>query len=369
MQRSVYFDHAAAELPHYEVKEFVKDALDLSYNPSAIYERGIRNRQIIETTRRKIAEMINCDPEEIYFTSGCSEANSWAIDGYLKEYPEHAVYSTTIEHSSIDDNPNINKAIKVDHDGYVDLKNLREVYENEDYANESLWVVQHGNNVTGSIQDLKKIRSIIKYGTFFVDAAQTFGKIKIDVKELKIDMLSASARKIGGIAGAGFLFINKDLKIKPLCYGSQENNLRGGTYNELAIGAFGVALDLIDFREQLVIKSRRDFFIQELKKIKEVDIIGTRASRLPGVILFRINGLSIGSQALVGLLDDAGYMVSQDSACHAGEKIFSHVLSAMGYEEEDCKTVCRVSIGIENSVQQIQQFIKILKGIIKMYKE
>lgn len=369
MNSRVYLDHAAAELPIYEVQQYVRDAMDLAYNPSAMYETGVRNRQIIDHVREQIAREIHCNPDEIYFTSGCTEANAWAIDGFKKSHPDSQIISTTIEHSSIDDNPVIEKLITVNKDGYVDLNNLQEVYENVWDPESTLWVVQHANNVIGSIQNLKQIRSILKEGYLFVDAAQTFGKLPIDVKAMKIDMLSASARKIGGMAGVGFLYISSECEISPLLYGAQENHMRGGTYNEIGIGTFGVALDELDRKENLVIKSRRNFLIDELLKIKGVSLIGTRSDRLPGTILIRIEGSELGSQALVGILDTHGFMVSTDSACHAGEAVFSHVLEAIGYTPETAKTVLRISIGKENSVEQLQNFVKCLRGILNMFRE
>lgn len=369
LNSKVYLDHAAAELPVFEVQQYVKDALYLAYNPSAMYETGVRNRQIIDHVREQIAQEIHCSPEEIYFTSGCTEANVWAIDGFKKAHPQSSVISTTIEHSSIDDNPNIEKLITVDQDGFIDLNNLKEVYEEVWEPESTLWVVQHANNVIGCVQDLRKVRKILNKGYLFVDAAQTFGKLPINVKAMKIDMLSASARKIGGLGGVGFLYINKDLQIDPLFYGAQENHMRGGTYNEIGIGTLGVALDELDRKNNLVIKSRRNFLIDELLKLKGVSLIGKRSDRLPGTVLIKIDGLSVGSQALVGILDTHGFMVSTDSACHAGEAVFSHVLEAIGYTPETAKTVLRISIGIENSVDQLQEFVKCLRGIIRMFRE
>lgn len=362
---SVYLDHAACELPCYEAQLFVRDSFNLSYNPSSVYEKGVNNRQVIESVREKIARKINCDPEEIYFTSGATESNAWAVDGFLKANPAARAISTTIEHSSIDANPSVEKLITVDKNGFLDFDNLENLAMHYPEDN-VLWIVQHGNNVIGSIQDLYKFKEIIPTGFLFVDAAQTFGKMIIDVKKMKIDMLSASARKIGGIGGVGFLYISKRVKIAPVLYGSQENDLRGGTYNELGIGAFGAALDMLDPKDQLVIKNRRNFLIDELKKIKGVSLIGTRADRLPGIVLINIADVDLTSNDLVGLLDLQGFMVSADSACHAGSLRFSHVLQAIGHTRETAKTVIRISIGIENTVEDLQRFVKTLRAIINL---
>lgn len=365
---SVYFDNAACELPIFEVKQYVKDNLDLSYNASAIYEHGVFNRQVIENVREQIAKKINCDPEEIYFTSGATEANCLAINGYLQAHPASPILSTTIEHSSINDNPYVQKRITVDRNGFVDIKNLKNIYDTELLSKSTLYVIQHGNNEIGCIQDLHRIRQVIPEGVLFVDAAQTFGKVEIDVKKLKIDMLSASARKIGGIGATGFLYVRKGIKLKPQNYGAQENGLRGGTYFDLGIGAFGVALDECSSRKNTIISSKRTFLLDQLSDIKNVKLIGTRANRLPGIVLIKIEGISLGSQELVGLLDVEGFEVSSGSACHAGSSKFSHVLEAIGETPETAPCVIRISLGVENSVQEIQEFIKVLRRIIRMYK-
>ena len=365
---SVYFDNAACELPIFEVKQYVKDNLDLSYNASAIYGHGVFNREVIENVRKQIAKKINCDPEEIYFTSGATEANCLAINGYLQAHPNTDVISTTIEHSSINDNPYVQKRIKVDRNGFVDIQYLKNLCDKELYTNDTLFVVQHGNNEIGCVQDLYRIRKAIPEGVLFVDAAQTFGKVEIDVKKLNIDMLSASARKIGGLGATGFLYVRKGIKLNPQNYGAQENGLRGGTYFDLGIGAFGVALEECSPRKNTIISSKRTFLLDQLSEIKNVKLIGTRSNRLPGIVLIKINGISLGSQELVGLLDSKGFEVSSGSACHAGTSKFSHVLEAIGETPETAPCVIRISLGVENSVQEIQEFIKVLRSTIRMFK-
>ena len=364
----IYLDHAAAEPIRPEVREYVRSYMDLFYNPSSDYEPANYNYQVIEAVRRQIAKMINCSPEEIYFTSGCSEANAMAISGFLKAHTGGDAISTQIEHSSIMQHPEVSSLIEVDQDGFVDeicLQKLSEQYDDED----TLWIIQHANNVIGSIQDIESLRSLIPNGTLMVDAAQSFGKIPIDVELLGIDILTASAGKIGSIRGTGFIYIRKGIDVEPIIYGTQESGLRGGTYFDLGIGAFGAAIEAVDFKESTSVHLKRNFLIQELLQIKGVHLVGLREYRLPNNVFIKIDGLSITSTQLVGMLAELGFLVSADSACHAGDPVFSHVLAAIGETPESAKTCIRITLGKENSVQELNDFVAALRSIIRMYGE
>lgn len=362
----IYLDHAAAEPIRPEVREYVRSYVDLFYNPSSDYEPANYNYQVIESVRKQIADMINCTPEEIYFTSGCSESNALGIDGYLKANEEAEAICTKIEHSSILENPNVNPFIEVDENGFVDEVSLGELAAKYDNEN-TLWIIQHANNVIGSIQDIEALRSIVSDGVLMVDAAQTFGKIPIDVELLGIDILTASAGKIGSIRGTGFIYIRKGVEVSPIIYGTQESKLRGGTYFDLGIGAFGAALDAISLTESTSVHLKRNFLIQELLTLKGVHLIGTRDYRLPNNVFIKIDNLDITSTQLVGMLDASGFLVSADSACHAGSPVFSHVLDAIGETPETAKTCIRITLGPENTVQELNDFVAALKGIIRMW--
>lgn len=364
----VYMDYAAAEPVCEKAQDYVVQALARFYNPSSAYDPSQYNRLVMENVREKIAKQINCKPEEIIFTSGASESNSLGVDGLLRANPDMIAYSTPIEHASIVDNPHVRPYLDVDSQGFVDLDKLERMVKGS--PRKQLYVVGHANNVIGTIQDIEKIGSIIgEDGYFFVDAAQTFMKLPIDVQKMNIDLLSVSAGKFGGIRGTGFLYVREGIDLLPLIYGTQEENKRGGTYFDLGIGAMGAAMEQFPSQERT--RLLRDYFLGELLQIPNVELVGPDLahidSRLFNNIYIKINGLSIDSQTLVGLLEEEGFLVSADSACHAGEKIFSHVLKALGETPETASTCCRITIGQDTRVMECIDFINALQRIIDLW--
>lgn len=361
--KPVYLDYASAYPVCKEVSVNLLDDSRMYENASSVCILGRSNLRAIEYTRAKIAEMIHCEPDEVYFTSGASESNSWAIDGYVKNHKDATVISTNIEHSSILNNPNVKPIIKSDKNGFITNKAIEDT--RDEWTENTLIVIQHANNEVGSIQDIKKLKESCPGCVLLVDAAQTFAKLDINVKEMGIDMLSASAGKVGGIRGVGFLYVNKDIKIKPIIYGTQEKGLRGGTYFDLGIKAFGQALNFVE--NPLTVSLKRDFLLEQLNKIKEVQLIGTVENRLPNNVLIKINDVTIDSQQIVGMLEESGFIVSSGSACHAHEAKLSHVLEALGETLESAKTVVRVTIGEDTDVNDLVDFAECLQKIIELF--
>lgn len=361
----VYLDYAAAYPVSKEVSLMLRDESIQYYNPSSTNTLSRCNMQAIQHVRKKIADLIHCCPEEIYFTSGASESNAWAVDGFLKSYENAVAISTNIEHSSILNNPNVKPLIRSNEKGFITNEAIEAT--RSEWTENTLIIIQHANNEVGSIQDIKRLRESFPECTLLVDAAQTFAKLDINVKEMGIDMLSASAGKVGGIRGVGFLYLNKDIKIEPIIYGTQEKGFRGGTYFDLGIKAFGLALNTIE--NPVAISLKRDFLLEELRNIQGLQLIGSVENRLPNNILIKIKGLSIDSQQIVGMLEESGFIVSSGSACHSGEAKLSHVLEAIGETLESAKTVVRITIGEDTNVNDLWAFAEYLKSIVLMFQE
>lgn len=332
-------------------------------NASSTYELGLASRRLIEDTRSKIKKEINADPEDqIIFLSGASEANTLAIDGFLKFHPDYNCITTNIEHSSILENPNVDIKINCDEYGFFKIEDL------EGYSN-SLFAIQAANNEIGTYQDIKKISSEIhkKNNVFFTDATQMFGHIPIDVKNMGIDMMSASAHKLGGLKGCGFLYVKNGIQLSPIIYGTQENGLRGGTYNTLGIITLGKAVELINYKNEFEIQKKRDYLIKDLLEIDNITLNGSIQKRLPGNVNICIHNMKITSQQLVSLLDIHGYYVSAASACHSGDTKLSHVLKAIGLSDEEAKCNIRISIGENTTFKELNDFVKCLKILILQY--
>lgn len=357
MQKNkVYLDYAATSPLSKSVIKNIREMAEMFYNSSSLYSYASYNKSVVENVRKRIAEFINAEPEEIFFTSGGSESNTLAINGFDDKYP---VVCTNIEHSSVLNNKKIISTIKCDESGFFNLNSFRR-YEN------TLICVMMANNEIGSIQPIKEISDLVhKKGNYlFVDAVQAFGKIPIDVKEMNIDMLSASGHKIGGIKGAGFLYVKKGIALSPIIYGNQENKLRGGTYNELAIKSFGLALDDIDFKNSILITAKRDYLLKELLALNNIHINGTTYQRLCNNINIRIDDINIDSHQIVTLMDSLGFMISSGSACHENSNVPSYVLKAIGLTDEQANKSIRITIGIDTSVDDLDRFVKALKYII-----
>lgn len=365
MLEKVYLDNAATSPLCNSFLANIQELAQKYYNPSSANENSLELMQEIQECREKIAKLINADPEEIYFTSGGSESNSWAIDGFVKAQTRdyYRVIATNIEHTSILNNPHINEFIKCDEYGLVRPEQF------EGYRN-CLFCVGYGNNEIGTLSPIQRISDVIhKQGNYLlVDATQSLGKVGIDVKKMGIDMLSASGHKLGALKGVGILYVNKNINVKPIIYGSQENYLRGSTYNYLGIKSLSMAIDSIDREKLIMTLSLRNYLYNELIKIGDIAVNGHLIMRLPSNLNICISNIAIDAQQIVALLDMSGFVVSAGSACHAGDAQPSHVLKAIGLSDDEAKHSIRITLGEQNTKEEVDAFVDCLKNIIEMNK-
>lgn len=337
------------------------------FNASSSYATGRSNKEQIEIVRRKIASEINCSPEEIIFTSGGSESNALAIDGYkknqLKKGNNIKIACSVIEHSSILENPNIDEFINVDSSGLISKESIEQ-------SNCDLFSVMMVNNEIGICQPIKEVATHVhnKGGLLHVDCVQAFGKYQIDVDYLNIDMASFSGHKIGSLKGVGFLYVRKGIELDPIIYGSQENGLRGGTYNDLAIKSLGLAMMDIDYMEESVVRARRDFLLKKIREeVPNVKLNGSFLMRNASNINITIKGLQITGEQLVGLLNEQGWMISQGSACHSGDPRPSHVLKAISLTDDEAIHSIRITVSADNPVRDLEDFVDSLKEIVEQF--
>lgn len=385
----LYLDSAATAKPNKEVLEAVMPYLtDNFYNPSSIYSNGVRVRRAIDDARESIAGFINADTDEIFFTSGSSESNCWAIQGYLlagvMDISTTSIVTTKIEHKSImecvDAMERFGNAtyycdvtyLDVDKDGFVNMEQLESVFkdrEEPDYYD--IFVsIQLANNEVGTIQNIKAISDVIhKYGgVLHVDATQAFGQIPIDVKAMGIDMLSASAHKLeGGFKGVGLLYKKKNIEIQPIIYGSQNDRQRGGTENVAGIVGFAKAVELAseEMEDKLALSVMRDYFISELTR-NGCKLNGTSVHRLPNNINVMLPE-GIGSEELLYMLDLDDIQCSAGSACNSHSKKPSYVLKALGLTNEEAARSIRFTISSDITYEAIdyvmEKIVKIMKII------
>ena len=381
----MYLDNAGTTRVRPEVLEAMMPYLkDEFYNPSAIYSDGVKIKNAIEDSRKTIADFINADSDEIYFTSGSSESNCLAIQGYvfagMMDFSKTEIVTTRIEHKSIMecvdamDRLGSNTGycdvtyLDVDKLGYVDIDQLESVFkESEEPYYDILVSIQMANNEVGTIQNIMDVSDIVhKYGgVLHVDATQAFGQIPIDVKAMGIDMLSASAHKVGGVKGVGFLYKKNGIEIQPIIYGSQNAGLRGGTENVAGIVGFAKTVELASKEmENLYLPIKRDYFINELT-MNGCKLNGASVNRLPNNINVMLPE-GIGSEELLYMLDLDGIQCSTGSACNSHSKKPSYVLKALGLTDEQAARSIRFTISSDITFEDIDYVVEEVAKAVKI---
>ena len=386
----LYLDSAGTTKLRPEVlKAMMPYLTDEFYNPSAIYSGGVRVKRAIDDSRERIAGFINANTDEIFFTSGASESNCWAIQGYvfagMMDISTTSIVTTKIEHKSImecvDAMERLGNStyycdvtyLDVDKNGFVNMEQLESVFKDREEPNyyDILVSIQMSNNEIGTIQNIKAISDIIhKYGgVLHVDATQAFGQIPIDVKAMGIDMLSASAHKVGGVKGVGFLYKKKNIELQPIIYGSQNDRQRGGTENVAGIVGFAKAVELAseEMEDKLALSVKRDYFINELTR-NGCKLNGTSVHRLPNNINVMLPE-GIGSEELLYMLDLDDIQCSTGSACNSHSKQPSYVLKALGLTSEEAARSVRFTISSDITYETIDYVVEKIVKIMKIMRD
>ena len=375
----VYLDNAATtKISDKVIEEMTKSFSENYGNPSSVHSLGQRAKSAVERARHIIAQNLKVETTEIVFTSGGAEGNNLAIRGFLKANKDKGkhIITSKIEHSTIlktfeqlENEGYEVSYISVDENGAVNIEELKQELR-EDTALVSIIFV---NNETGVIQSIKEIGEILAERNIFfhTDAVQAIGKLKILPKELKIGALTATAHKFYGPKGAGFVFIDKKYSLeKEIWGGSQERNRRAGTENVHGILGLGVALEEvyenleeISEKEDKLHNYLENKLITEIKNLgKKVRINGEKANRIKTTTNVYIEGADI--QMLLVALDLRGICISGGSACMSGSLENSHVLKAMGLNDEELKGSFRISIGKDTTIEEIDYFVENLIEVI-----
>lgn len=374
-KKVIYMDNAATTRTRQEVvDEMLKYFTILYGNPSSVYEFAGKSHKAVEDSRNLIADTLNANTDEIYFTSGGTESDNWALRATAKSYKNKGkhIITSKIEHPAI-----LNTAknledlgfkisyIDVDEYGMIKLQRLK-----EEISDETILIsVMMANNEVGTIEPVKEIGRIAREKdiVFHTDAVQYYGQMPIDVKELNIDLLSASAHKFHGPKGIGFLYINERLKIVPFIFGGgQEKGLRAGTQNVPSIVGMAKAASLahkeMDSRNTKEIKLRNYFINRVLREIPYVRLNGARNMRLPGNTNFSFQFVT--ASELLAMLDMEGICASSGSACSSKDSAPSHVLTSMGLPEELAYSSLRFTISSETTKEDIDFVVENLKKMI-----
>lgn len=363
----IYVDHAATTPMHPVVIEKMAGTMAEYFgNPSSIHSYGREARKIVDEARHGIARSIGAMETELIFTSGGTEADNYAIFGIAeanKEKGKHIITTAIEHHAVLHACEELEKRgyevtyLPVDETGVISVKDFQDSLRDDTI----LVTIMYGNNEVGTIQPIAEIGQILSshQALFHTDAVQAYGMEKIDVNELQVDLLSASAHKINGPKGIGFLYIKNGVKLTPRTFGGeQERKRRAGTENVPAIIGFFEAVKLMEEDRD----NRRNQYMQYKETLVEVlktnhiecAINGTLETALPHVLNISFPGTNV--EALLVNLDLAGIAASSGSACTAGAVEPSHVLVSMfGKESAKLTNSIRFSFGISNTVDQIKK--------------
>ena len=380
MNKLVYMDHSATTAMSQEVLNSMLPYFCENYgNPSSIYSIGRANRIAIEEARKTVAKCIGASEKEIFFTASGTESDNWALRGVAKAISikgKHIITSK-IEHPAILETcKDMEKQgyevtyLPVDSDGIVDREMLKKSIRKDTV----LVSIMTANNEIGTIQPVAEIGKICKdAGVYFhTDSVQAIGNMHIDVKEMNIDLLSISGHKFYGPKGVGVLYVRKGTKIAPFITGGhQESGKRAATENVAGIiglaTAIKIATDNIDVNRNKLI-SLRDYLIQRIEnEIPYVKLNGHRTNRLPGHVNFSFQYIE--GESLLLMLDMNNIAASSGSACTSGSLDPSHVLLAIGLPHEIAHGSLRLSMGVENTKEDVDYVVEKLVMIVQRLRD
>lgn len=380
MKQIIYLDNAATTKTAPEVVEAMLPYFSEHYgNPSSIYSLGTESKKAVSGVRESIAKSLGAATNEIYFTAGGSEADNWAIKATAEAYAQkgkHIITSAIEHHAVLHTCEYLEKRgfevtyVGVDENGILKLDELEKAIR--PYT--ILISVMFANNEIGTIQPIKEIGRIAKeHGILFhTDAVQAYGQLPINVDEYQIDMLSASAHKLNGPKGIGFLYIRKGLKTRSFIHGgAQERSRRAGTENVPGIVGLGAASERAFARMEEKTKKEielRDYLIRRIEEeVPYCRLNGDRTRRLPNNVNFSFRFVE--GESLLIMLDMRGICASSGSACTSGSLDPSHVLLAIGLPHEIAHGSLRLTLSEENTKEELDTTVEAIKEIVARLRE
>ncbi len=381
LDKTIYFDNAATTQISSEVfKKMMPYLTEEYFNPSSLYSKAQKVKNAIEEARKNVAEALGADPNEIYFTSGATESNNWAINLIVEQNKKNSapchIITSKIEHPSV---LNVFKRLEkdglevsylnVDAEGRVSPDELERTIKN----NTVLVSVMYANNEVGTLQPISELGKIChKYGVVFhTDAVQAVGNVKINVLHQNIDMLSLSGHKFHAPKGVGALYVRNGLKIGNLLVGGgQERGKRAGTENVASIVGLGCAIteatkDIEAKNKHL--KELREMLWSGVRKIAKVKYNGSLEHGLTGTLNFSFEGIE--GEGILLLLNSYGICCSSGSACTSGSLDPSHVLLAMGLDHGLAQSSVRISLSKYNTLEEVAKFLEVINPIVERLRK
>ena len=375
-----YFDNAATTAVREDVLKEMIPFFGIDYgNASAMYSIGREAKRGLDKARLRVANAINCNPHEIYFTSCGSESDNLALKGvaYANRGKGNHIITSKIEHHAVLNSCKTLERqgyrvtyLNVDKNGMIDIQQLINSITKETI----LISIMFANNEIGTIEPIEEIGKIARENhiLFHTDAVQAIGNIKIDVKRFNIDLLSMSGHKFYAPKGVGALYVKDGVEFEKIQDGGhQEKDKRAGTENIAGIVGLGKAIELIyneydEYNKKL--KELRDYYINEIEKtIPDIKINGDRINRLPGNANISFEGVD--AQDLLFKLDEVGICASAGSACSTGNSEPSHVLTSIGLGKDMAESTLRTSFGASNTKEDVKFLVETLQDFVKKLRK
>lgn len=377
----VYLDNSATTKAYPEVARLVADIMTEDYgNPSSMHLKGVEAEKYIKYSKKTIANIMKVQEKEIFFTSGGTEADNWALIGtaYANYRAGKHLITTKIEHPAVLQTMEYLKEqgfeityLPVDRTGRIRLKDLERAIRRDTLLVSIMYV----NNEVGAIQPIEEAGALIKRinprTLFHVDAVQGFGKLKLFPKKWNIDMVSVSGHKIHGPKGVGFLYIDERTKIKPIIFGGgQQRNFRSGTENVPGVAGIGKAAELIyrDLAEDTERLYRlKEYFVRELSLMPHIYINGSQdETGAPHIVSASIAGIR--SEVLLHALEEKGVYVSSGSACSSHKHTISATLESMGIEKQLMDSTLRFSFSVFTTKEELDYTLECLDELVPMLR-
>ena len=380
-KKYIYMDNAATTRIYRQVIDAMQPYTDLRYgNPGGLYDLASEAKRAVNTSREIIADTIGCENNEIFFTSGGTESDNWAIKGvaelFMKDTNKPHIITTAIEHHAV-----LNSCewlagqgcsvtyVKTDKNGYVNTDDIRQAIRKDT----CLISVMLANNEIGTIQDVESIGRLARDRgiLFHTDAVQAYGHIPIDVNQMNIDLMSASAHKLNGPKGIGFLYISNKLRLPPLLHGgSQERGRRAGTENVAGVVGMATAAGIhhesnYNMEHVMLLRDEMLSGLMDLNKKAnrhKITVNGGMDRRLPGNINICIEGVN--AEELVLRLGMKGICLSTGAACTSMDEAASHVLMAIGLSGQQAKSSLRITLCEDNTIDEINTVISELDKLL-----
>ena len=359
----MYLDYAASTPIIQPVKDKAAELLEYFGNPSSTHTEGQKAKNVITLTNDIIANAINCNTDELHYTSGATMSNNVAIQGYLLAHSGAVFITSLVEHNDIimfGKSYYNTHFVSIDNNGFIDLKELKDLLQLNE-GKEILCSIQMANSETGVLQDIETIAKLVHdyKGVLHTDATQFIPYYPVDVNKLGIDMMSMSGQKIGCIKGTGLLYVKRNINLTPLIWGEQ--GLIGGTENTLGIGCLGEAFKYLDYDYTNTI-CRRDELINAL----DGELIGSRFKRLPNNVYMLFDGVK--SERLQEILNANEIYVSGGPACSSLTDEPSHVVRSMGYSADQAGSCVRFTLPRDITTTEVEYVAKVANINYKLLK-